>query len=28
VKGPRNPLGAFPSGVREGGAVAFTIAPW
>ena len=27
AKGPRNLLGAFPSGVREGGAVRFTIAP-
>jgi hypothetical protein len=28
AKGPRNLLGAFPSGVREGSAVPFTIAPW
>ena len=27
AKGPRNPLGAFPSGGREGGAVRSTITP-
>jgi hypothetical protein len=27
-KGPRNVLGTYPPGVRESGAVRFTIAPW